>query len=90
VRVHRAEFAGCVVHLLDGLVDRAQLHGQRVGDVVAGVHQQAKEQLLDGVLTARTHPDPGAVLVGVLLRAGHDRVHLQLVHHDDGEQDLDQ
>ena len=61
-----------VVDLLQRGVHAAELHGQRVRGVVAGVHQQPVQQLVDGVVAARGDADPGA-LGGRVLGGAADR-----------------
>jgi hypothetical protein len=88
--VQRAQLLGQRVHLVDRNRYPAERAGQRVRGVVAGVHDQGEQQLVDRVLAAGTQTHPGALLVGVLLRADHDHVLAQLADHDDCQQHLDQ
>ena len=79
-----------LVHLGDRGVDAAERGGEGVRDVVAGMHEQAVQQLVDRVVAAGGDPDAGALLLRVLRRRDDHLLWLQRVHHDKREQRLDQ
>ena len=87
--VAAAELAGQRVDLAQRDVHAAELRGQRVGGVVAGVHQQAVQQLVDGVVATHVDADPGALGVGVVLGAGHHLVQVEFVDRLHGDEHLD-
>ena len=63
--------------------------GQRVRGVVAGVHQQAVQQLVDGVGATRGNADPGALRGGIVRRAVDGLVEVELAHRCHCHQHLD-
>ena len=84
-----AELAGQRVELVQRHVHPAQLHRQCVCRVVARVHQQAVQQLVDGVGAALVDADSGAFGVGVLGGAGDHLADAHLVDRLHRHQHLD-
>ena len=83
------ELAGQPVDLLQRGVPATDLHRQRVRGIVARVHQQAVQQVVDGVLAALVDTDPGAFGVRVVLGALDHFVQRQLVDRLHRDEDLD-
>ena len=84
-----AEFSGQRIDLLHRDIHAAERDGERVGGVVAGVHQQSVQQIIDGVAAADVDADLGALGVGVVLGALDDPVQWKFVDRLHGDQHLD-
>ena len=87
--VAAAELAGQGVELADGGVHATELHRQRMRGVVARVHEQAVQQLVDGVVAADVDTHTGAFGRRVLGGAGHHLVERKLIDGLHRRQHLD-
>ena len=87
--VASAELGRQHVDLLQRQRHPAQLHGQRVGGIVARVHQQPVQQLVDGVGATRGNADPGALRAGILRRAVDGLVEVELAQRCHRNEHLD-
>ena len=87
--VASAELGRQSIELLHRGRHAAQLHGQCVRRIVAGVHEQPMEQLVDGVGAAGSDADLGALRGRVLGGARHGLVQVQLIDGGHRDEHLD-
>ena len=78
-----------IVELAQGGFHPADLRGERVRRVVARIHQQAVQQVVDRVEAVLADADLGAFLSGVLGGACHDLVDRQFLDRLHRDEDLD-